>query len=232
MVAAKVNDPVDKLNELIGDFPEWSRDVINTAFDAYMREMNVGLPGKVTEYDATTQTCTVQPMVQGAVPDANGRWVHETFPVIHSVPVMFMRSPSFTFTFPIPAGTTGQILFNQRDIGQWRATGQIGSPGDQTPHPLSGAVFWPSMAPNDSVVAVSNAHVAMKLNTGVEFRVGSATDFVANAALVDGLLDTLKTAIENTVVVAQDGGASFKSTLLTALASWPSSVAVTKLKSE
>jgi hypothetical protein len=54
--------------------------------------------------------------------------------------------------------------------------------------------------------------------------------FLALAALVASNLSALKTAISSTVVVASDGGASFKSTLLTALAAWPSNVAASKVK--
>jgi hypothetical protein len=43
-------------------------------------------------------------------------------------------------------------------------------------------------------------------------------------------LSALKTAIQNTVVVPNDGGASFKSTLLSALSGWPHPTTVFKAK--
>jgi phage baseplate assembly protein V len=67
-----------------------------------------------------------------------------------------------------------------------------------------------------------------------EIRLGSdsASSFVALAGAVEAQLNTLKSAISATVVVAGDGGASFKATLLTALATWPSSTAASKVKAE
>jgi phage baseplate assembly protein V len=58
------------------------------------------------------------------------------------------------------------------------------------------------------------------------------TDYVALKALVEGQLTDLKTAISNAVVVAQDGGASFKSTLVTALAAWPGNTGATEVKAK
>ena len=58
----------------------------------------------------------------------------------------------------------------------------------------------------------------------------SAADFVALAASVEAELQTLKDAISNSVVIAQDGGASLKSTILAALATFPGSVGATKVK--
>jgi hypothetical protein len=63
---------------------------------------------------------------------------------------------------------------------------------------------------------------------------GSRSDpqFVALAELVAEQLTTLKDAISNAPVVALDGGASFKSGIVTALANWPGSVAAKKVKAE
>lgn len=55
-------------------------------------------------------------------------------------------------------------------------------------------------------------------------------DFVALAASVATQLNTLKSAIAAAAVVAGDGGASFKAAILTSLASWPGSVAASKVK--
>lgn len=60
----------------------------------------------------------------------------------------------------------------------------------------------------------------------------AATQFVALANLVAAQLTALKNAINVAVTVPNDGGASFKSTLLTALSAWPASVAATKTKAE
>ena len=59
---------------------------------------------------------------------------------------------------------------------------------------------------------------------------GAAGQFVALANLVAAQLNALKTAINGAAVVPNDGGAAFKANLMTALASWPATVAATKTK--
>jgi hypothetical protein len=61
-------------------------------------------------------------------------------------------------------------------------------------------------------------------------RAGDTTDFVALAGLVEAQFVALADAIQNAAVVAGDGGATFKTNLLLNLASWPASVAATKMK--
>lgn len=58
----------------------------------------------------------------------------------------------------------------------------------------------------------------------------SAADYVALASLVQSQLSALKAALAGAVIVAGDGGASLKATMLTALSAWPASTAATKVK--
>lgn len=58
----------------------------------------------------------------------------------------------------------------------------------------------------------------------------SGADFVALAGLVEAQLNALKTAINSAVIVAGDGGLSFKTSLMVALAGWPTTTAATKVK--
>jgi hypothetical protein len=73
------------------------------------------------------------------------------------------------------------------------------------------------------------ARILLKPNGDVEIG-ASATQFVALASLVEAQLTALKTAISGAATVANDGGAAFKTNLLTALASWPATTAATKTK--
>jgi phage gp45-like len=58
----------------------------------------------------------------------------------------------------------------------------------------------------------------------------SAADFVALAAKVTTELTAIKTALSGAAIVPLDGGASLKSTMLAALATFPGPVAATKVK--
>lgn len=61
-------------------------------------------------------------------------------------------------------------------------------------------------------------------------KLAGGDDFVALAGKVAAQLSALKTALTGAVIVPLDGGASFKASLLTALGSWPASVAASKVK--
>jgi hypothetical protein len=63
----------------------------------------------------------------------------------------------------------------------------------------------------------------------VQLKIGEGASPAALAALVATELGKLKTAIQNAAVVPNDGGASFKAALVTALAEWPAPVASSKL---
>jgi hypothetical protein len=65
---------------------------------------------------------------------------------------------------------------------------------------------------------------------GVVHLGGAAGELVALSNLVAAQLTALKTAINGAAVVPGDGGAAFKSNLMTALASWPGGVAAAKTK--
>ena len=60
----------------------------------------------------------------------------------------------------------------------------------------------------------------------------AATKEVALHNLVEDELEALKTAIDGAAVLAGDGGATFKSNIMSALAAWPGSTAASKVKAE
>jgi hypothetical protein len=64
----------------------------------------------------------------------------------------------------------------------------------------------------------------------VVLKLAGGADFVALAALVATQLTSLKAAINGAAVSAGDGGATFKTNIMAALASWPGSVAASKVK--
>ncbi len=67
--------------------------------------------------------------------------------------------------------------------------------------------------------------IRIKADGSVEIR---SVGGVAGPLATKADLDTLKDAITNAVIVANDGGASLKSTILTALAAWPAGTDVLK----
>jgi hypothetical protein len=207
------------------------------------RDLHTALPGRVESYDASKQTCDVLPMIKRQIPDGSGGYKIEDLPVLPNVPVAFPRGGGgFFMSFPLQKGDFVMLVFCERAIGAWRKKGEATSPGDLRTHSLAGAVAYPGLYPSDGKLEDahaqnmvlgkdgSTAQIHLKTDGSVHLGGENGAEFVALATKVQNQLNALKTAINGAVVVANDGGASLKSTLMTALASWPASVAASKVK--
>ena len=79
------------------------------------------------------------------------------------------------------------------------------------------------------VVIVQGSTIVAQIDAdGTVHLAGNAGSLVALANLVASQLNALKTAISGAAVAPNDGGATFKSNLITALTAWPGNMAATK----
>ena len=92
------------------------QEVIRQAFDYYLEDLHVALPGKVESYDAEEQRATVQPLVNRRVVVEEGETLTEQLPSIPDVPIAFPRSGDFFLTFPIKRGDLVTLVFQERSI--------------------------------------------------------------------------------------------------------------------
>jgi len=122
-----------------------------------------------------------------------------------------------------------------------RALRQTGAAGATTPEGLPTGVVLGSdettgprllIKADGSIEIVAGGTVAAHVDADGTVHLGAASGaaFVALASLVGAQLEALKSAISGAAVVPNDGGAAFKANLMTALASWPASVAATRAK--
>jgi hypothetical protein len=165
----------------------------------------VACPGRVESYDATARTATVSPCLKRVIRNAEGDREAFVMPPIPAVPVCWPGQ------IDLVKGDGVLLIFCDYDIGAWRDSGKTSDAGDETAHGPSGAVCLPGL---DTVTR----------------KTAEVSQYAALANLVQAQLSALKTAIQNTVIVPNDGGASFKETLLSGLSSWPASVASSKVR--
>lgn len=132
--------------------------------------------------------------------------------VTHDLPVLYPRTKSVQDAWTLTAGE--QVVCVFLPCGE-EAGFVLGAHYSTSEAP-------PANDPNLRVVA------------GAEVRVGSvaASDPVALKSLVEQQFATLKTAIENAAVVAQDGGAALKTNILAGLVGWPGNTGATRVKAE
>lgn len=222
-----------------------STDAIRLAVGAALASTHVAFPGRVEAYDASAQTVDVLPQIDRATRAIDGSVLREELPVIAAVPIAWPRSGSFGMIFPLAVGDFVLVVVCDRNIGEWRRTGEAGDARDIGSHVLDGAVAVPGLYP--SAETVESEHVTDHMVIGAlgsggagihvhpsEVRLGgnSGTNLVALANLVNARFASLYTAITNATPTANDGGAAFKAALLAALdlESWPQSVAATKVR--
>lgn len=123
--------------------------------------IRVALPGQIVSYNSSSQTATVQPLIQDAHISEDGERVVETLPPVADVPVMFLGPARGRITWPVAQGDTCLLLYCSSSIQQWFARGGVVDPGDDRRHDLSDPVVLVGLvdsqhipsdpAPTDSV---------------------------------------------------------------------------------
>lgn len=197
--------------------------VLRRAINRILRDASTSEPGVVEAYDPTTCTVDVQPLLMQAKNGETGERVVTRAPVVTNVPVVQLGGGGSRLTFPIARGDVCLLVVCSRPIDRWNAIGGEVDPQDTTRHHhLTDAIAIVGLS---DAAHAKPAHATATVLEGSDIRLGDST---ATALALKSELDTLKTAITNAVIVAGDGGASFKTTLLAALSAWP--VGTTKVK--
>ncbi len=142
-------------------------ELLDMHFQHHQVDLHVALPARVERYDTATQTVDVVPQVNRALPDGAGNFVTEPLPKLADVPVLFPRCGRFSITFPLSVGDFVLLVFAERSLAAWRATGAQSDPGDLGMHTLDGAVALPGLFPDAQPAAAAD---------GANMRVGSDTD--------------------------------------------------------
>ncbi len=207
-------------------------ELLELVLDQRQRELHTAMPGRVESYDADTQTCDVLPQLKIQRPDGEGGYKTCDLPVLPHVPVCFPRGGGFFLSFPLQKGDFVLVVFSERAIGNWRQKGEASNPGDLRMHSLAGAVAIPGVFPNSGALDDADG---TNLVLGKDGTAGAQIKITASGVEACGGTDPVLTkkdaqalyaAINGATVVANDGGASLKSTLLTALgtAGWSTGV--------
>jgi hypothetical protein len=165
---------------------------------AAVDDIHVARAGKVTAYDALTNTAFVKPMVKRAVfgVDADDR-SYEELPEIPFVPVLWPRAGAYVVTMPLAVGDTVLLVFCDVSHAEWRVDGGESEPADARRHSVGWPVAVPGLYPDNQPLSSAALDVAARIagaiigehggNNRVEFtstgiKIGAdAIDFVALA---------------------------------------------------
>lgn len=117
------------------------------------------LPAEVIDYDASTQTCTVQPLIN--TKDSDGTAVVDS--VVAGVPVVFPSAGGGIISFPIQRGDTVLLCFSMRSIDEWtEGDGSPSTPSESRLHELSDAIAIPGLLPKQNSLQPSTDDVEIK----------------------------------------------------------------------
>lgn len=124
------------------DDPE---EATRAAQDAMQARIWTTMPGKVLSFDATKQTASIQPLIQGRVTAEDGTQSYVNLPVLVDVPVFFYQAGGMIFTVPITAGDEVLVHFAARCIDGWWYQGGVQPPLEGRMHDLSDAFAMPGI---------------------------------------------------------------------------------------
>lgn len=116
-------------------------DAVNQAIENRLASVHTALPGNVTEYDATTQLASVQPLIMRRYPDGTA----ENYPLITNVPVVFPSGGGGMLSFPIRQGDPVLLLFSEKSLDVWLSKGGVVDPLDRRKFDLSDGIAIPGL---------------------------------------------------------------------------------------
>jgi hypothetical protein len=204
---------------------------IKAGIQAALLDVHTQLRGVVVSYDEDTHKCEIKVGTKLAVPDGKGGVVYQSFPNLTHVPVAWPSAGGFMLHWPLPAGSSVFVTFDEQDAQQWETNGQVSEPKWLERHGLASALAHPYAR---TPVATSGAN--MPCPSPFSFGNAAAAKVLAVAELVSARLDAIQTKFDaHTHTVATTGTASAQ----TGTAAAPASpigtlapVACAKLKAE
>lgn len=107
---------------------------------ALLYQINCHQVGQIVSFDPAKQTAVVQLNVLRTVQDiavVPPVFREVNYPLLLDVPCFIPAGGTGRLTFPITAGDSCLVLFNDRDIDQWFATGQTSAPNTARAHDFS-----------------------------------------------------------------------------------------------
>lgn len=149
------------------------------------KEINCCLPGIVQGFNAAAQTIDVELGIKRVVDIAlDGTKTIGEYPLLVSCPVMILSGGPAHITFPIAAGDSCIVLFNDREIENWYLTGTPQAPTTGRLHDKSDAF---------AIVGIRNTQNAIaNYFEGTEWAIDGTTKIQLTSGLVHAIGTSIK----------------------------------------
>lgn len=200
-------------------------DAILAGVDGRLLDVHTQLRGNVVSYDESAKTCEVQIGTKIAVPDGDGGFVYQAIPNLTHVPVAWPSAGGFLIHFPLSAGDSVFVTFDEQDSQLWETSGNVCEPAWLERFGLSSALAHPY-----SRKTLTTNGAGMVCPSPFSFGEPAAAKFVSDSTKVDQAWAALFTAMAGLPAGPLAGSALSAAFATLAGAYLPS--AVGKLKSE
>jgi hypothetical protein len=124
------------IGERVGSMDEFYRRMLEN----FSNSLRVTIPGIIQDFDAATQTATVQPAIREKIinpVDLTLSWVE--LPLLLDVPIVLPRAGGFVLTMPIQPGDECLVVFADMCIDAWFSSGDVQNQMERRRHDLSDA---------------------------------------------------------------------------------------------
>ena len=148
--------------------------LLNVFGDNLAASICVAMPGRVTAYEREKHRASVQPLLRRVYADGRA----DDMPVIPGVPVIFPQAGGAVLDFPVAKGDTVLLVFADRALDTWLASGDMATPPSLASHTLSDAIAIPGLrafngkpipnAGNDVILSYAGAVFRLKEDGDVE----------------------------------------------------------------
>lgn len=180
---------------------------LRDAFDAVKKEVFLGLNchalGTIQLFNSITQTVNVTINYKKVFLKSDPltgiiSQVMVDYPVLMNCPIVILQGGNAALTMPIAIGDTCLILFNDRDMDAWLASGQVGPCATQRLHSFSDGIALVGVRSSVNPVLGYDPIRTVLKNGLTKIRLGNKVDISNEATdlktVLDGLCDLLATA--------------------------------------
>lgn len=101
-----------------------------------LKDLHTCMPGIIASFNPDTQTASVQPAIKRIFTEKGA----VNLPLCVDVPVAFPGGGDFFLTFPVKVGDECILMFSERAIDNWHASGGTQTPSEYRLHDLSDGI--------------------------------------------------------------------------------------------
>lgn len=156
-------------------------DLLRAAINSALSEVHTCLPGRIEDYDHTTQKASVLPLLSRRLRTGE----EEGRPVVSCVPVVFPRCGGASLTFPVKKGDGCLLVFSERSLDAWLDQGGVVAPDDPRRHDITDCIAIMGLYPfSEASPQDNNTDVLLKYNSAnIRIQPSGAVSITAPAGL-------------------------------------------------